>query len=238
MNVVPYWICEKPESWSSNLPAHTGSIYYFLLWFLERLFLHLEKAWAKIMRNFLYQLLIISLVLQVWSIMLVCSISLSFVFQVVIVTQLLRSTSNVTTRLPIFFQVLMGTMSLRRTKEKGLVCLPSKSIETFFVNLSVEEREVYDQMEGEAKNIVQEYILDDSVMRNYYTVLSILLRLRQICTDMALCPSDLKALLPPSKIEGNCSIFVLSMLHALIISWIIGTETDAFHCLCPLLFLP
>lgn len=98
-------------------------------------------------------------------------------------------------------QVLMGTMSLRRTKEKGLVCLPTKSIETFFVNLSEEEREVYDQMEGEAKNIVQEYILDDNVMKNYYTVLSILLRLRQICTDMALCPSDLKALLPPSKIE-------------------------------------
>ncbi|KAL2480789.1 DNA/RNA helicase protein [Abeliophyllum distichum] len=98
-------------------------------------------------------------------------------------------------------QVLMGTMSLRRTKEKGLVCLPSKSIETFFVNLSEEEREVYDQMEGEAKNIVEGYILDDSVMRNYSTVLSILLRLRQICTDMALCPSDLKALLPSSKIE-------------------------------------
>ncbi|KAL2501955.1 DNA/RNA helicase protein [Forsythia ovata] len=98
-------------------------------------------------------------------------------------------------------QVLMGTVSLRRTKEKGLVCLPSKSIETFFVNLSEEEREVYDQMEGEAKNIVEGYILDDSVMRNYSTVLSILLRLRQICTDMALCPSDLKALLPSSKIE-------------------------------------
>lgn len=99
----------------------------------------------------------------------------------------------------------MATISLRRTKEKDLVGLPSKSIETFFVDLREEERRVYDQMEEEAKKIVKDYISDETVRKNYVSVLSILVRLRQICTDLALCPADLRALLPQSQIEGNLS---------------------------------
>lgn len=98
-------------------------------------------------------------------------------------------------------QVIMATISLRRTKDKGLVGLPPKTIETCYVDLSAEERELYDQMEGEAKTVVRNYISADSVMNNYSTVLSIILRLRQICTDLALCPSDLLASLPTSTIE-------------------------------------
>lgn len=97
----------------------------------------------------------------------------------------------------------MSTMSLRRTKEKALTGLPSKSVETFFVELSVEEREIYDQMESEAKKIVNQYISSDSSMKNYWTVLSVLVRLRQICVDLALCPSDLRSLLPSNKIGGK-----------------------------------
>lgn len=96
----------------------------------------------------------------------------------------------------------MATISLRRTKDKGLIGLPPKTIETYYVELSGEERELYDKMEGEAKNVLRNYIDAGSVMRNYSTVLSIILRLRQICTDLALCPSDLKSLLPSNHIEG------------------------------------
>ncbi|KAF7144524.1 hypothetical protein RHSIM_Rhsim04G0113800 [Rhododendron simsii] len=97
--------------------------------------------------------------------------------------------------------VLMATISLRRTKDKGLIGLPPKTVETCFVELSAEERELYDRMESEAKSVVRNYIHTGSVTRNYSTVLSILLRLRQICTDLALCPSDLKSLLPSNNIE-------------------------------------
>lgn len=100
------------------------------------------------------------------------------------------------------FQVLMATISLRRTKDKGLIGLPPKTIETCYVELSAEERELYDGMEGEAKSVLRNYIAAGSMMRNYSTVLSIILRLRQICTDSALCPSDLKSLLPSNDIEG------------------------------------
>ncbi|XP_041027658.1 putative SWI/SNF-related matrix-associated actin-dependent regulator of chromatin subfamily A member 3-like 1 [Juglans microcarpa x Juglans regia] len=98
-------------------------------------------------------------------------------------------------------QVLMATISLRRTKEKGLIGLPPKTIETCYVELSREERELYDKMEGEAQSVFRDYVDAGSLMRNYSAVLSILLRLRQICIDLALCPSDLKTLLPSHSIE-------------------------------------
>lgn len=98
-------------------------------------------------------------------------------------------------------QVLMATISLRRTKDKGLIGLPQKTIETCYVELSREERELYDQMERKAKSAVQECINAGSLMRNYTTVLGIILRLRQICISMALCPPDLKSLLPSDNIE-------------------------------------
>lgn len=112
----------------------------------------------------------------------------------------------------------MATMSLRRTKEKTLVGLPSKTIETIYVELSAEEREIYDQMELKAKRIIAEYINAESSMKSYWTVLSALVRLRQICTDVAMCPPELRDLLPVNKIAGNlfgvtfCVIFALHCL--------------------------
>ncbi|MQL99268.1 hypothetical protein Taro_031986 [Colocasia esculenta] len=103
-------------------------------------------------------------------------------------------------------QALMGTISLRRTKDsqsnnKNLVSLPPKTIETCFIELSAEEREHYDILESEAQNTVKDFIDGDSVMRNYSTVLHIILRLRQICNDMSLCPSNIKSLLPSNALE-------------------------------------
>ncbi|KAH9675300.1 putative SWI/SNF-related matrix-associated actin-dependent regulator of chromatin subfamily A member 3-like 1 [Citrus sinensis] len=98
-------------------------------------------------------------------------------------------------------QVLMSTISLRRTKDKGLIGLQPKTIEKYYVELSLEERKLYDELEGKAKGVVQDYINAGSLMRNYSTVLSILLRLRQICTNLALCPSDVRSIIPSNTIE-------------------------------------
>ncbi|KAF9592159.1 hypothetical protein IFM89_012588, partial [Coptis chinensis] len=97
-------------------------------------------------------------------------------------------------------QILMGTISLRRIKDNIDIGLPPKTIETCFVDLSARERELYDQMENEARTLVKAYICVNSVVRNYSTVLSIILRLRQICDDIALYP-DMKLLLPSNNIE-------------------------------------
>lgn len=98
-------------------------------------------------------------------------------------------------------QAIVSTISLRRTKDKDLTALPQKIMEICYIDLSDEERELYERMEGEAKSVVQDYITANRVTSNYTTVLSIILRLRQICTDVALCPTDLFASLSPSNIE-------------------------------------
>ncbi|XP_058209462.1 putative SWI/SNF-related matrix-associated actin-dependent regulator of chromatin subfamily A member 3-like 1 [Rhododendron vialii] len=128
-------------------------------------------------------------------------------------------------------QVLMATISLRRTKDKGLIGLPPKTVETCFVELSAEERELYDRMESEAKSVVRNYIHTGSVTRNYSTVLSILLRLRQICTDLALCPSDLKLLLPSNNIEDvSNNPELLTKLVSLLQD---GEDLDCPICIAP-----
>ncbi|KAH0907890.1 hypothetical protein HID58_039717 [Brassica napus] len=98
-------------------------------------------------------------------------------------------------------QVLMATISLRRTKEKSSIGLPPKTVGTCYVDLSPEERQLYDHMEGEAKGVVQNLINNGSLMRNYSTVLSIILRLRQLCDDISLCPPELRSLTTLTSIE-------------------------------------
>lgn len=115
-------------------------------------------------------------------------------------------------------QALVGTISLRRTKaaengSKGLVGLPSKTIESCFVELSAEEREQYDRLESEAQNTIREYIDADTVLHNYSTVLHIILRLRQICNDVALCPSDIKSFLPSNALEGKAMFTLILSLQ-------------------------
>ncbi|XP_008798352.1 putative SWI/SNF-related matrix-associated actin-dependent regulator of chromatin subfamily A member 3-like 1 isoform X1 [Phoenix dactylifera] len=133
-------------------------------------------------------------------------------------------------------QALMGTISLRRTKDtqsgnKSVVGLPPKTIETCFVELSAEECEYYDHMESEAQNTVREYIDADTVLRNYSTVLHIILRLRQICNDMALCPSDIKSFLPSDTLEDvSRNPELLKKLASLVED---GDDFDCPVCLSP-----
>ncbi|KAH7657772.1 DNA helicase protein [Dioscorea alata] len=103
-------------------------------------------------------------------------------------------------------QSLIGTITLRRTKDtccdgQRLVALPPKIVETCFVELSAEERECYDEMESQAQSIISRYIDAGTVLRHYSTVLYCILRLRQICNDVALCPSDIASLLPTGALE-------------------------------------
>ncbi|KAK7336429.1 hypothetical protein VNO77_16970 [Canavalia gladiata] len=98
-------------------------------------------------------------------------------------------------------QILMGAIALRRTKEEGLVGLPPKTVETLYVELSFEERQLYDLVKERTKTLLMGFVQNDSLVPHYSSVLSMILRLRQICTDLNLCPSDLKSLLPSYNIE-------------------------------------
>eukprot|EP00268_Persea_americana_P041036 TRINITY_DN4086_c1_g2_i1.p1 TRINITY_DN4086_c1_g2~~TRINITY_DN4086_c1_g2_i1.p1 ORF type:complete len:369 (-),score=58.28 TRINITY_DN4086_c1_g2_i1:122-1228(-) len=99
----------------------------------------------------------------------------------------------------------MGKIALRRTKylqigSKSLVELPPKIVETCFVDLSPEEREQYDLMESNARMLLKGFIRNNSAMRNYSTIFRIILRLRQICNCVELCPSDMRPPCPSSSL--------------------------------------
>ncbi|XVE90736.1 hypothetical protein DITRI_Ditri20bG0101200 [Diplodiscus trichospermus] len=128
-------------------------------------------------------------------------------------------------------QVLMASISLRRTKGNDLVGLPPKTLQTCYVELSVEERELYDQIEGKAKSVIQEFINDGSLVRNYSTVLGILLRLRQICTSLALLPPDLRALFPSSNIEDVSNN--PELLKKMVVMLQDGEDFDCPICISP-----
>ncbi|XP_057983425.1 putative SWI/SNF-related matrix-associated actin-dependent regulator of chromatin subfamily A member 3-like 1 [Malania oleifera] len=127
-------------------------------------------------------------------------------------------------------QVLMATISLRRTKDKGLIGLPPKTVETCFLQLSEVERELYDHLEQDAKGFIQSYITSGSVVVNYSTVLSIILRLRQICTDVALCPSDLKSLVASNNIEDVSNN--PELLKKMVLMLQDGEDFDCPICIC------
>lgn len=91
-------------------------------------------------------------------------------------------------------QALIKAIALRRTKNmqvdgRRLVELPSKTISLHSVELTPEDRELYDKVEENGKEVIERFMESGTVLQNYATVLQIILRLRQICNHSALCPA-------------------------------------------------
>nr|ATG70983.1 DNA/RNA helicase protein [Juniperus flaccida] len=133
-------------------------------------------------------------------------------------------------------QALMETIALRRTKDmkingQRLVELPPKFVEIRLVELCDEERQLYDRLEAEGKKVVQHFIKSGTVLNNYSTVLQILLRLRQLCDDPALCPSDIELLISSLKLEDASSN--PDLLKKLLSILQDGDDFDCPVCLSP-----
>lgn len=91
-------------------------------------------------------------------------------------------------------QALIKAIALRRTKDmqvdgKRLVELPRKTISMHYVELTPEDRELYDKVEESGKEVIERFMRSGTVLQNYATVLQIILRLRQICNHSGLCPA-------------------------------------------------
>ncbi|KAL1822508.1 hypothetical protein ACET3Z_009286 [Daucus carota] len=137
-------------------------------------------------------------------------------------------TSSEVTRL----EAVMEAICLRRTKEQNILGLPQKIIKICSLDLAAEERELYDQMEVEAKTGVQDYISTGTVRNHYLAVLGIVLRLHQTCTHLDLCPKDHIATLPCSNKEGILQNYLLFTFMDYI-SCILKTLRRGRRC-CPL----
>nr|CAB3458767.1 unnamed protein product [Digitaria exilis] len=133
-------------------------------------------------------------------------------------------------------QNLLGAISLRRIKEvdigtKSMIELPPKTVLECYIDLSEEEREIYDQMELAGKDKMQEFGDRDSILRNYSTVLYFILRLRQLCVDVSLCPLDVKSWFPSNSLEDvSKNPELLKKLASLVDD---GDDFDCPICLSP-----
>ncbi|KAH9523505.1 hypothetical protein Btru_040176 [Bulinus truncatus] len=81
---------------------------------------------------------------------------------------------------------LVRNLAMRRTKNqqlngKPIVSLPARHVYLETVSLSKEERGYYDAMQTNGRDIIGSYYRKGTLLNNYGTVLTILLRLRQLC---------------------------------------------------------
>ncbi|GFP85001.1 putative swi/snf-related matrix-associated actin-dependent regulator of chromatin subfamily a member 3-like 1 [Phtheirospermum japonicum] len=91
-------------------------------------------------------------------------------------------------------QTLMAYICLRRTKEASFVGLPPKCYELYPVILSGDECDKYRQMEKEARETIEAMSKHNIVSTNQSILLGIIMPLRRMCTDQALCTADLSPL--------------------------------------------
>jgi SWI/SNF-related matrix-associated actin-dependent regulator of chromatin subfamily A3 len=92
-------------------------------------------------------------------------------------------------------QSLVGSLALRRTKQTQrngapLVTLPPKEVFIIPVELDTAARSKYDRWESSGRAIVARHLSAGTLMSNYTAILEVILRLRQICCDASLVPSD------------------------------------------------
>ncbi|CAI5470112.1 unnamed protein product [Closterium sp. Yama58-4] len=90
-------------------------------------------------------------------------------------------------------RVLVLTTALRRTKDmqvnsQPLLSLPPKTVRVLPVDLLPEDRDLYDRVQEEVRRLVGGMMAQGTLMKNYATVLEMILRLRQIADHKGLCP--------------------------------------------------
>ncbi len=114
-------------------------------------------------------------------------------------------------------RTILQPILLRRTKDqqyygKPLLLLPTKTLRKIVKSFSKEEQLHYDSIYGKAKVRFNQLVQKGSVMKNYSTILTMLLRLRQICDHPSLAvknktsPQGMALFM---KLYSNCIIYYI-----------------------------
>ncbi|KAJ7190933.1 SNF2 superfamily protein [Mycena pura] len=103
-------------------------------------------------------------------------------------------------------QTILGLFVLRRTKTskldgKRLIELPEKTVELVSLQFGQEERDIYTQVETAQQAKFNRYLRAGTVLKNYASVLVLLLRLRQLCSHPALIQEGGSYFLAPDEVD-------------------------------------
>ncbi|KAI3649497.1 hypothetical protein MP228_005129 [Amoeboaphelidium protococcarum] len=123
----------------------------------------------------------------------------------------------------VMLRTLMKCIMLRRTKDqkvngKKIIDLPPKDEQVVYIELSPQERKLYDHVKQFGVTLFKRLVATDEVMRHYTQILEIFLRFRQICTHSNMCDGKLDKMLHGSfqsflhnNNDGNQFAFSLDM---------------------------
>ncbi|KIK70117.1 hypothetical protein GYMLUDRAFT_255303 [Collybiopsis luxurians FD-317 M1] len=103
-------------------------------------------------------------------------------------------------------QAILNTFMLRRKKDskldgKILIELPPKDITLQRLEFSEEEREIYDAVEKRMQTQFNRFLKAGTVLKNYSTVLVLLLRLRQCCVHPSLIQEEGVAFVAADEVD-------------------------------------
>ncbi|KAE8604306.1 hypothetical protein XENTR_v10014665 [Xenopus tropicalis] len=96
-------------------------------------------------------------------------------------------------------QALIKNITLRRTKTskirgRPVLDLPERKVFIQHVELSEEERQIYESLKNEGKAVISRYVSEGTILSHYADVLAVLVRLRQLCCHPFLVSSALSSI--------------------------------------------
>ncbi|KAG0246355.1 hypothetical protein BGX31_002966 [Mortierella sp. GBA43] len=144
-------------------------------------------------------------------------------------------------------QTLMKVITLRRTKTqmvngKPLLELPPRTDHLRVLELTLNERLLYQRMEMNAKQTVDRIVKEDKIMKNYAHILQAILKLRQICAHYALVKNMGDDLDTSEEFNLAKAMVILSLLrdsgndqcnHCFHASTLTPIVTRCEHLFCP-----
>ncbi|KAJ6631188.1 SNF2 family N-terminal domain-containing protein [Mycena sp. CBHHK59/15] len=103
-------------------------------------------------------------------------------------------------------QAILGMFLIRRMKTtmldgKRLIELPEKTVELVTLQFSQEERDIYNMVEAAQQAKFNRYLRAGTVLKNYASVLVLLLRLRQLCSHPSLIQENGVSFLAPDEVD-------------------------------------
>jgi SNF2 family DNA or RNA helicase len=133
-------------------------------------------------------------------------------------------------------QVLMKAISLRRSKKalidgRPILNLPERNINMTHINFSPDERIHYDFVNQRAQARFTKYMQQGTVMKNYSSVLVLLLRLRQACLHPSLTVVEGEG---EGEANPDAEIELAKSMKPEVVRRLLGESTTMAEIECPI----
>ncbi|KAI8147061.1 SNF2 family N-terminal domain-containing protein [Fennellomyces sp. T-0311] len=133
-------------------------------------------------------------------------------------------------------QAVLKAISIRRSKKakidgRPILNLPERNVHFTHVDFSPDERNFYDFVNKHAQARFNKYMSAGTVMKNYSSVLVLLLRLRQACLHPKLTTMDRSQ---DAEIDEDAQEVLAYSMDATVVNRLLHDDTDFSQIECPI----